>query len=237
MGAEDGERLTSPSLLDRLAREKAAVDLVEVAKRDGFASAELTKTFGPYPQWPPQPTDYLRPSAYGKTIDDFDKDRRAVSIGVYSLAGDGSGLKWEGMFEPSVSHKQHFQNTNSQFAAERAAQRRLQLISERAAQIAARPFIDSSPLEGRTKLVGHDEGYIYPVMEFEDEPGVHYVAVLVRVTDEEIAAHETEAQAEIDAEERRSAEAEAAEASDADSDDAPAVQSEARVADAAEGDR
>lgn len=220
MGADEGDRLTDPALLDRLAREKMATEVLAIAKAAGLAGGLLTGGFSRWSQWPRPPAGYE--CAWSQDRDDMPKRDRARAIGVYALAGDGAHLELVGFYKPSAAAAANGAGAppagsparlgspiDVPGASERAsveAQRRAQAIALRAARLAAAPSFAGTPFEGRAFWPSPDE-WLLPVT---DAGGERFVAVMLRVTDEEIEAHHAEAEAEIDAElaaeeERRSA--------------------------------
>lgn len=97
MGAEERERLFHPSLLDKLARDKALRELPDHVKRDGLPGGLLTRGLGSLAAaaWPAAPAGMIIGSVGGDPA-----DAPADAIGVYTLAGDGSGLVRLGWFAP-----------------------------------------------------------------------------------------------------------------------------------------
>jgi ParB family chromosome partitioning protein len=189
MGADDGDRLIDPALLDKLAREKATAELDKLWKRDGFAGGVLTAGFSQFPNWPPAPAGYTRD--WGARPDAIAKADRAKFVGCYSLV-DGK-LAAIGVFKPQLQSSQTSQAARD--AAWREQQRR-EVVIERAARMSV-PTFEGTPFEGRARLPDESDLYEHIV----DRDDGKYVVVLVKVTAEEIAAHEAEAEAAIVAEE------------------------------------
>jgi ParB family chromosome partitioning protein len=189
MGSDEGERLIDPTLLDKLAKEKAEAELVKLAKRDGFQSGMLTQGFSQWPSWPPAPAGFTR--AYGEDLGTVGKADRGSRIGVYSLV-DGE-LAAIGMFKPRRAEDSSPRQTDD----ERRALQRREVVAERAARLAV-PGFEGTPFEGRAKL---PDDNIYFDHVFQEENGDTYVVVLVKVTPEEIEQHKNEAEAAIAAEE------------------------------------
>lgn len=98
-GADDGELLRDPALLDRLARDKATAELPARADESGLASGVLVNGFVASPGVPKPPATHM----YGAfTLDQLPPAVRAAAIGVYTLAGDGSGLELHRIMVPIV---------------------------------------------------------------------------------------------------------------------------------------
>jgi ParB family chromosome partitioning protein len=185
---DEGERVTDPSLLDRLARAKADAEAEARGKLDGFSAGMLVQGFGPWPNWPKTPDSFTR--RWGGVPD----SGRDALIAVYKLKGDGSELALEGCFQPAPkSVAVPFNN-----AAAYAEERRLARIRTFAAQRAL-PSFDGTPLAGVAVLPDPDEDWaVEPVDENDTEAtGDVYVLVRVLVKADQVEAHIAEAEAAI----------------------------------------
>jgi ParB family transcriptional regulator, chromosome partitioning protein len=193
MGDDQGERLLDPSLLDRLAREKATGELPAAAKRDGFASGLLTMGFNAYPAWPPAPSGYVRGSAVAFV--DLSAEQRSDMIGVYTL--EMGELKIAGYYRPSAIERS--QPTPSiDWAAQRAKERHDDLVLLHAARKAVR--LEDLPIASVAFYPDDDDPYcaFEPVHDEEgNETDDIYVIVRVLVKADEIEANRAQAEAEV----------------------------------------
>jgi ParB family transcriptional regulator, chromosome partitioning protein len=191
MGQEEGDRLIDPSLLDRLAREKAKDELPAAVTRDGYASGLLAQGFNAYPAWPTAPAgfgrDWKRPA-------DVPVADRGTLIGVYSVV-DGQ-IAAIGQYMPTAPRAQE---KPVDYAARRREEVRAERILVHAARHALPPLADT-PLGSLASFPEDDLwGAIEPVDEDAGLDGDVYVMVRVLVKAEQIAANKQAAEAEVDA--------------------------------------
>jgi len=140
MGADAGEQLIDPSILDKLAREKAIAELPARVKEIGFASGLLTPGFVSFPGWPKAPDGFVRS---WRSAELLSKKERAAAVGVFNVAADGSHLENIGYYEhartPMASTP-----SRPETAEEREARRQNQRVEWRAAIMAAAEIVPSS---------------------------------------------------------------------------------------------
>jgi ParB family chromosome partitioning protein len=83
MGADAGEQLLDPTLLNELAREKAEAELPACLAQDGFGSGAFTKNLiYPGGEMPKAPAGFTTAFIWA----DMPDDERKVAIGVYALS-------------------------------------------------------------------------------------------------------------------------------------------------------
>lgn len=224
LGADDGERLLDPALLDDLARRKATAALPACAAADGLASGVLTLSFVPSPNWPRPPATHVqRPGVHPDQLDDA---LRASAIGVYNIAPDGSGLELVGLMTaialpartpaaaspPPVPAPPLLGQTipinrsppiaarieRDESAEAYLARTRAHEVRRRAALLAARAIVTAALPEDRLVL-GDSDDYFESLETGED--GDVLVMIQVKVHPAELEAMRAEAEAAIDADE------------------------------------
>lgn len=99
-GLDDGERLLDPSLLDELARRKAAAEVGAIAAADGFAEGRLATSFAELPIWPRAAQGFI--ALHSSTWPKTKRDRPAGAVGVYTLNPAGDGLQLGQWWKPVV---------------------------------------------------------------------------------------------------------------------------------------
>ncbi|MDB5724977.1 MAG: ParB-like nuclease [Novosphingobium sp.] len=190
MGTDAGEILLQPALVDRLAAEKAAAEIAEVAAATGCAGGLLADR-GPYGyvKFPSAPKG-LQYSRTGKVLSDLGKEAKSEATLVFSIAEDGDGLNREEAYlvprkEPAAVSSQ-IEETPEQ----REEQAQLRTIRARAFRLAVPP-VAGTPFQGRAYLPSATD-WIQTVEDLGD--GKYLVALLIEVTEEELQAAMPEAE-------------------------------------------
>jgi ParB family chromosome partitioning protein len=227
MGADGGERLVDRALLGRLARAKAELEADVCAIEQGLTGGVLVSVFSAGASWPRCAPGFV--SQPGINPEGLQPEVRAASIGVYNLAGDGSGLVREGLMTPMTLPRSappvelpsdppparppaallprlprlpadHQPEVEMEQLRARSADRRANLIEQRAAMLAARALATAALTEER---IAPDDGAIcYHVRHepVEASPdGDVWVTIQVRVSRDELDAQRNSAAADVDA--------------------------------------
>jgi ParB family chromosome partitioning protein len=210
MGEAEREQLLDPSIVERLAGEKAAAEAAELAKAAGYEGGLVKPFIGPIYQPPVAPKGYV--ITYDKPV----KKLRAAVFLCFELKGDGSGLR---PMEPErfavleeVVRQQKPPGETRDYAAERAAEAR-EMELERRAVILAAPKVAGTPLEGRAFWPKADACYLEPIVHDEEE-GVYVACLFVKIPVAEVEAAKEAAEWELVLEEQ-AAESERARAASA----------------------
>jgi ParB family chromosome partitioning protein len=195
MGTDGGEVLLDVALLEKLTREKAEAAIPARAKKDGYHSGIFAPGRQAYynVKWPKEPKGYTR--LYGVTAENpLKKADRKDKIAIYVINDAANGLDLYSLLkpeEPVALREIHVQETPEQ----RAARLREDEITRRAARLAVGTFA-GSPFEGRT-FWPQNQWRVDPI-EFEwsddDKADGAYVAVLVRVSQDDMNAQRVEAE-------------------------------------------
>lgn len=199
MGADEGELLLDPAILEDLAREKAQTDATTLATRDGFAEGKLAVGFTTMPIWPRMPAGFVA-SPPSLTLDDLPRDRRDGGIGLYYLANDGTGLRCGGWWLPFTPRIQTappapsspapgarapempaaIAQVDSSAAVDRAEKQRAAWMRLKAAQLAVAD-IAGDTLTGIAFFPGADATWVPVLQDLEDGSGDLLVTVQIRV--------------------------------------------------------
>ena len=218
MGAEDGDRLLDPSLLDQLARDKAAAELPALFERDGFEAGRLAEGFTLVPILPKAPpmTRVVLIAADFRKLEELPLAERARSTGIYALANDGSGLSCVGWWTPlaqpgaipvavpaPVTSAALIEAEQARVAraaapiADAAAGARLRQVRQSAARLAVERIVGAA-LEGRAFWPSAD-GFVPSIAPVEGDDDTILVAVQIRIPRAEWEAALPEAETAVDA--------------------------------------
>lgn len=207
MGADGVERIADMTLLDKLAKAKAADALTPIAKAEGWKEVQYAGRTSYDIAWPGAPKGFVKAWEYNKTLADITKAERKKSIGVYAIAKDGSELVYVGRFKPDAAEaKAPYVAPTPEELAETERQDEIDAIATR---LAVGPFA-GTPFEGRA-FWPNQRRWIDAFDAINDDEVL--VAVLVKVTGDEIQAQREEAAKRYDAKlaEQAAAEAEVVE--------------------------
>jgi ParB family transcriptional regulator, chromosome partitioning protein len=187
MGQDGEQRCIDVKLLEKLAAEIAATTIPALAKSDGFKEGIFAPNRNALPK---VPKGFERAWDYSG---EPTKAQKKKSIAVYAIRHDGSGLDRVGRFKPKEKREtpQHQQETPE----ERTARERAYEIKEIAARLGVGP-VAGTVLEGRT---------FWPNSRWVDRvhetiEGDFMVAVIVKVTKDELAAQMEAAETQYEAE-------------------------------------
>ncbi|MEO5605591.1 MAG: ParB N-terminal domain-containing protein [Novosphingobium sp.] len=206
MGANGVERITNVALLDKLVKAKAEEALPAIAKAEGWKEVRFA-TRGAYDaNFPKEPAGFTKPYEYGKTAADISKAERKKSIGVYMISQDGDGLTYAGRFKPAGQDEPQRAGYVAPTPEERAESERNDEIETIACRLAVGQFA-GTPFEGRA-FWPRSTRWVDAIDAINDDEVL--VAVLVKVTSDQIEAQRAEAATRYDA--RLAEQAEAAEA-------------------------
>lgn len=185
MGAEGQQRLTDIALLEKLAKKIAEAAIPALAKTDGFKSGLYAKGIGHSATLPKAPAGFERAWDYGNTPT---KAQLKKSIAVYAIDQDGAALKRIARFKPAEAKPQS--DHRKMTPEEQAALVRKRRIGEIAARLAVTACDDVV-----SRSAWPMSGWLQPFNE-DHQSGDIKVAVLVRVTREEVEAQLEAAEAQ-----------------------------------------
>lgn len=195
MGTSGQERVLDVTLLEKLAAEKAEPLVAARAKKDGFREGVLAKGVGYNYKTPKCPPGFKSPDYYASYTPT--KAQLKKSIGIYSIAPDGSGIEKRSRFMPKdekgPSTSGGYQPKTPE---EIAAERRARAINRIATRLAVGKFA-GSPFEGRAFWPA-DRNWIEPIEDINEDEVL--VAVMVKVAKADIAAQQEAATEKYDAE-------------------------------------
>lgn len=188
MGQDGEQRCIDVKLLEKLAAEIAATTIPALAKSDGFKEGIFAPNRNALPK---VPKGFERAWDYSG---EPTKAQKKKSIAVYAIRHDGSGLDRVGRFKPEEKREtpQHQQQETPE---ERAARHRAYAIQQQAARLGVGSFADT-PLEGRAHWP--TTSWIEPVRQTLE--GDFLVAIIIKVTKDELAAQMAAAEAQYEAE-------------------------------------
>ena len=185
------DRLLDPAIVDKLAREKAEAELPRLAKRDGFASGQITLGFTIMPIWPKPPMGFEQG---GGTPPD-DKVRVAEGwIGLYELAGDTAELGLRSWFKPlpppappsAEQREEQQQRFNAAITGQattdyRAREARKLLEREVAGRLASQALAEAAANGALFEPLNWPTGDFIPVIEDDAVNDTVLVAVRVKL--------------------------------------------------------
>lgn len=187
MGQDGEQRCLDIKLLEKLAVEIAEASVPALAKADGYKEGRFTlirHNVGKAPK------GYVQ--CYYESKEPT-KSQLKKRIAVYAIRSDGTGLERVGAFKPE--EKQAAESAKPMTPEEQAAHVRAHRIKNIAARLGVGKF-DGTPLEGRSfwpqeRWINHIE---------EQDNGEFLVAVLIKVTADELAAQMEAAEVQYEAE-------------------------------------
>lgn len=188
MGERGQERCLDIKLLEKLAKEIADATIPALAKRDGFKSGLFALDCNKVPK---APSGFERHYSYCESKAPT-KAQLKQRIAVYTITRDGSGLELTAQFRPE--EKRDAEPARLMTPEEQEAHFRALRIEEIAARLGVGP-IAGTPFEGRASWP--ENNWVYPARKTAD--GGYMVAVLVKVTPEELAAQMEAATAQYEA--------------------------------------
>ncbi|NIJ07202.1 ParB family chromosome partitioning protein [Sphingomonas vulcanisoli] len=217
MGADAREALLDPSLLERLAKEKAEDELGRRVQRDGFASGLLVKGLFQLSEWPQLPKGYriggrARDPETQSVLPAFEV--RPTAIGIYGVAlGCLSPIGW---LEPEAAVVVADEPSGTPRLAERheayfpaggaggdRAPRPGQELHDRALELVA-ARIAAEHIVGETfadnaQWPNEKHGFVPPIDTAIGDDDTILVTVQIRVSRAELEAHIHEAEEQMEA--------------------------------------
>ena len=196
-----------------------------LVKLHGFKDGLFAKGTGYQVRDPKPPAGFTSCYDYGKDLlTDLTKAERKKCVAIYALTREGDGLELHGRYKPAVADQDDDQRSSytPPTPEEVAAQRREEGIDTWSARLAVGKFA-GTPFEGRA-FWPNSRRWADAIEEINDEEVL--VAVLVKVTADQIAAQREAAATKYDEElaeaeaAKAAAQAEAAAAAQADGGDA-----------------
>lgn len=203
LGAEDREILLDPAIVDRLAAEKAGAEATVLAQQSGYADGVLKPWNGQ--TW----ADPKAPKGYQATWRAPEQHVRAEAIVGFEIAEDGSGLKPIERYYVKEQVKPAAARVG-ETEADRLARVRKQIVELRAARLAT-PALAGTPLDGRA-FWPNKAHWIDALSQNPD--GDFEVALLIKVSAEDVAAAREQAEWQLTEEEAAADAAAAADGAD-----------------------
>lgn len=210
MATAEEEVLLDTELVDRLCSEKGQRESTELAERDGFDSGILAGWAAGTWSWPKTPAGYEKAwNGSGWGPGESPDHERATAIAIYRIAADGSGLELiTDYFRPlavaagpggrPTSMAPAAAPAKSESLLDRLARIRREKIFTRAVKLAA-PTLVGTPLEGRAFYPPDEETSLAPVSQ--DPEGNYLIAILVRVSPDDVGQLMADAERLVDQEE------------------------------------
>lgn len=184
----EGEReiLLDPSIVDRLANDKAAREAMELAQKQGWAGGVAAPANAPFYIDPKPPQGYV--SKWGAADEIAESDRSVRVIG-FRVADDRSGLEPVARthFVPEEPAEQGDEQEPHSGATAWAAQQRQDRIDLYAARMAA-PSISGSPLENRAFWPVDDRDELQ-FFDEDDGSTCAIVTLLIKVPIDDLQPH------------------------------------------------
>lgn len=188
---DEGERdiLLNPALVDKLAADKGALEAQTLAQAAGWLDGVLMPVHSSLWQSPPAPKGYA--ARWSSAPQDTPAEERAGAMAAYRIGANGElepvqnyllvPVVPAAMVDPKISQAER--------EAKWAAEAREDAIALRAARLAVR--VGGTPFEGRAFWPTSDR-WVDAIAEQED--GSVIVAMLVKVSAEDLAAQRAEAE-------------------------------------------
>jgi ParB family chromosome partitioning protein len=206
-GDTDRELLLDTALVKKLATEKALEEAQSIAQADGWLDAAMAPVDGPTWGTPKAPKGFREGRLWN--VED-DEAKRAQSIRGYRINDDGTGVVPipHTCLVPIEPEAADASASAPATGRDWAAEHRAKEIRMAAARLATEPSMKDTLLKGRVFWPEDRARWIEPFYETDDSI---FVALMVRVDPEELAARLAEAEQEFEAAEAaREAEQEAA---------------------------